>query len=172
MIGMPGKGFNSRPHEEVDHNTHNIYLKEDASTHDLTKRSTNPVSGTIHSHYMLQLTTSRRGRPFRLRQQGGNHRASTHDLTKRSTAILHIICTKLQFYSLLFHKKPFTSNTKTFILNQFLLKSAIKSGANPLKFRVSFTFALKDQRFCHVKSGFYTYVFYFVLVLIAQIIEP
>ena len=126
-----------------------ILAAYDTSTHDLTKRSTK----FIHNISRFLLT-------------------STHDLTKRSTAILHIICTKLQFYSLLFHKKPFTSNTKTFILNQFLLKSAIKSGANPLKFRVSFTFALKDQRFCHVKSGFYTYVFYFVLVLIAQIIEP
>ncbi len=126
----------------------------------------------LKSYFWLQLTTSRRGRPLMQPLFPRMLLASTHDLTKRSTAILHIICTKLQFYSLLFHKKPFTSNTKTFILNQFLLKSAIKSGANPLKFRVSFTFALKDQRFCHVKSGFYTYVFYFVLVLIAQIIEP
>ena len=105
----PTECFNSRPHEEVDLFREGHKPHRRASTHDLTKRSTEAAYSRFPDPFWLQLTTSRRGRQSGLADlgisiYGFNSRpheevdyatvsthipvghASTHDLTKRSTA--------------------------------------------------------------------------------------
>ena len=103
------KGFNSRPHEEVDIRQGVLsFLLQQVSTHDLTKRSTGPAltpcqwqksfNSRPHeevdsspappnpSPTVFQLTTSRRGRRYSVCRYCSDWHVSTHDLTKRSTS--------------------------------------------------------------------------------------
>ena len=102
--------FNSRPHKEVDMDMGVYQCNQGLSTHDLTRRSTNPFLYISSYIWFFQLTTSQGGRRkstnkytvftvFQLTtSQGGRPRLrvwiswtkqlSTHDLTRRSTLLL------------------------------------------------------------------------------------